>query len=543
MNFYIIGNRDQDSLSTRLAPYFLLKEDMWNDYDYRTQFYVSFIDEKYVKHDFGFLKIAFDDYWKNKLNKDEPLNYVKFIPRKFTKLERGFYSIGDVYFYKKLNEFFDVEKVKFILNSLSYLAVNLSTLDEALSKNLSVIRISLMRDYKEDEVRNKINRMANGGVELTPYYFYFNYFINDDESRKLDFRVKPNSLPPTNIHIIIGGNGVGKTTFLNNILREYFEGGIDYSLTHGSNVNLLQNLVVVSYSPFDRLFQGVDLDAVNASKYSYIGLREDPTVHRTENYKNISSTNKDFIISIFKCKFSEILRKKWLKLIEILEIDGYFANRNLSKLMDSVNISILRDKDINVNDLSESQEKEILEKNKKLIERFNDFSSGHKIILLSLTKLVVDVVEKSLVIYDEPETYLHPPLISAYIRALSWLMIERNAVAVIATHSPVILQEVPRKSVWVISREGDEFGADRPPIETFGESVSTLTKEVFNLKSKKSGFYTLLEDTAKRIFDENSSLSLNKLYDLVVEKFNGEVGDEAQSIIISIINKMKKEND
>ncbi|MDC4374189.1 ATP-binding protein, partial [Acinetobacter baumannii] len=185
----------------------------------------------------------------------------------------------------------------------------------------------------------------------------------------------------------------------------------------------------------------------------------------------------------------------------------------------------------------------ILKKNEEVIQKFKEFSSGHKIILLSLTSLVAEVIEKSLVIYDEPETYLHPPLISAYIRALSWLMIDRNAVAVIATHSPVILQEVPRKSVWIISREGEEFGADRPPIETFGESVSTLTKEVFNLKSKKSGFYTLLEDTTKKIFDEYSSLSLSELYDLVVEKFNGEVGDEAQSIIISIINKMKKGGD
>lgn len=541
MNFYIISNSEQENLKKYQAPYFLFRIDLWNDYSYRTQFYASFIDEKYNKHDFGHIKIIFDNELKEKLNPSEHFNYVDFIPKEFSKLNEGFYSIGNLYFYKRLKEIFPVDQIKLILNSLSDIAVDLNRLDKVLSKDLSVVRTSLLRDYKEEEIRNKLHRMANGGVELTPYNFSFNYSLNKEKSKKLDFKVVPNSLPPTNIHVVIGGNGVGKTTFLNTILREYFEGNSEYSITYRSNLDVLLNLVVVSYSPFDRLFKDIDQHKIHSKYYSYIGLREDPTVHKTENYKNITSTNKDFIIALLKCKFSEILRKKWLNLIEILEIDGYFANRNLSKLMDDVDTSILKKENFNINNLTASEVEDILEKNQKLIKKFNDFSSGHKIILLSLTKLVVEVIEKSLVIYDEPETYLHPPLISAYIRALSWLMIDRNAVAVIATHSPVILQEVPKKSVWIISREGDEFGADRPPIETFGESVSTLTKEVFNLRSKKSGFYTLLEDITKKVFDEHSNLNLSQLYDLVVEKFNGEVGDEAQSIIISLINKIKKE--
>ena len=56
---------------------------------------------------------------------------------------------------------------------------------------------------------------------------------------------------------------------------------------------------------------------------------------------------------------------------------------------------------------------------------------------------MVNFVErKTLVIMDEPEEHLHPPLVSAFIRALSELMSYRNGVAIIATHSPVIVQEV-----------------------------------------------------------------------------------------------------
>ena len=77
-------------------------------------------------------------------------------------------------------------------------------------------------------------------------------------------------------------------------------------------------------------------------------------------------------------------------------------------------------------------------------------SSGHKIILLTVVNLVNFVEEKTLVIMDEPEEHLHPPLVSAFIRALSELMSYRNGVAIIATHSPVIVQEVPRRCVWKI---------------------------------------------------------------------------------------------
>lgn len=81
------------------------------------------------------------------------------------------------------------------------------------------------------------------------------------------------------------------------------------------------------------------------------------------------------------------------------------------------------------------------------IKLFKRLSSGHQVIILTLTRLVECITEKSLVILDEPENHLHPPLLAAFVRALSELLIDRNGVAVIATHSPVILQEVPRSCV------------------------------------------------------------------------------------------------
>lgn len=315
MNFYVIGNREEDNLKSRCAPYFLLKIDLWNDYNYRTQFYINYVDNQYEKHDFGLIKIAFDDKWKGELNPNETFDYVSFIPKKFEQLEDGFYSIGDLYFYKRLKEFFDKNEMIAVLKNFNDVAYDLGKLNDALSKNLGVIKISLLRDYKVDEIRNKIHRMAVGGVELTNYNFSFDYNLNNNEVKKLCFTVRPGSLPPTNIHVIIGGNGVGKTTLLNKILKEYFDQTISYKMYHDADLNTLSNLVVVSYSPFDRLFKDIDVETISQKKYSYIGLREDPTIYKTENYKNISATNRDFVVALFKCKYSDVLKEKWLNLI------------------------------------------------------------------------------------------------------------------------------------------------------------------------------------------------------------------------------------
>jgi predicted ATP-dependent endonuclease of OLD family len=104
-----------------------------------------------------------------------------------------------------------------------------------------------------------------------------------------------------------------------------------------------------------------------------------------------------------------------------------------------------------------------------------------------MTHLAEQVDERTLVPIDEPETHLHPPLLSAFIRALSDLLVDRNGVAIIATHLPVVLQEVPRTCVWKLRRSGSLLTAAPPEIETFGENVGVLTREAFGLEVTRSG--------------------------------------------------------
>ena len=169
---------------------------------------------------------------------------------------------------------------------------------------------------------------------------------------------------------------------------------------------------------------------------------------------------------------------------------------------------------------------------KELQQKFEKLSSGHKIVALTVTRLVETVEECTLVLLDEPELHLHPPLLAAFMRALSDLLIDRNGVAIVATHSPVVLQEVPRSCAWIIRRSGREIAVDRPQIETFGENVGVLTSEVFGLEVSKSGFRQMIKAALTECAGD---------YEMALAKFHGQLGAEALGILSVMAHQMGDE--
>ena len=108
---------------------------------------------------------------------------------------------------------------------------------------------------------------------------------------------------------------------------------------------------------------------------------------------------------------------------------------------------------------------------------------------------------------DEPEAHLHPPLLASLIRCLNDLLVKKNAMAIVATHSPVVLQEVPNTNAKKLSRNSKGLQTSLPEIETFGEDVSSLTQDVFGLEVSDSGFYSVLRDLASDFDDPQDAIN------------------------------------
>ncbi len=489
----------------------------WNDwYTYSTLFKVIYIDKDGKDYELGRVKIGQDKQ-----------GAIPQLPKRFEQLEQNFFSLGasEIYYEKIKKNFSNEEQREEIYIALNDIAYNLELFERVKGKD--VVQISLMRDYSESIVRNQFHRMTLGGAWLTPYTFSFFPYGAEDlfdiDKTVLNFEVKNGEMPPSNIHVLIGKNGVGKTTLLKNMVKSLEnknENVGEFVVRDGKGFS---NVIYVSFSAFDSFIEIED----DILKYSYIGLA------KKDGMKNIDELAQDFAASLFEIN-SGNRKKLWDQTIDILESDNTFVELEIKKWHERYeDRELLEIEQINAEDrgfLAKNFLKTRFEK--KIIPHFKELSSGHKVILLIVAKLIELVEEKTLVIMDEPEEHLHPPLVSALIRALSNLLTYRNGVGIIATHSPVIVQEVPRKCVWILRREG-ELIAERPSLETFGENLGILTSEIFGYEVTNSGFHALI----KQSVDKHSS------YKSALSYFKGHLGDEGKMILRSLIYEKENSED
>jgi energy-coupling factor transporter ATP-binding protein EcfA2 len=124
---------------------------------------------------------------------------------------------------------------------------------------------------------------------------------------------------------------------------------------------------------------------------------------------------------------------------------------------------------------------------------FARWSTGHKIVMHATASTVAYTQAKSIVLSDEPESHLHPPLLAAFMHALRLILDRNDAFAVVASHSPVVVQETLGRHVSVVRRNGTETAIHPPRIETYGESIGEITDEVFGLNSDATDFHKTLQ--------------------------------------------------
>lgn len=490
----------------------VLGYDNWDDwFEFETTYNAFLFDETGKRHRLGGIKIG----------EHRQTGRRAALPREFTELPPQFFSIGLTEdYYKSLH---DLSLANNILPRLNDMAFNLEIFERY--KDERVASISLFRTVDSERIKNKFHRLANGNAQLTSYAFEFvlDESYEQEEGAVLRFEVEPNSKPPSNVHTLIGRNGVGKTTCLNNIARAYRDklvtGMPGPSHTDKNRLRVFAeggggsfvNLISVTFSAFDPFFTE---SASTTGRYSYIGLKESlpadsQTADISYRVKNPNDLTLDFIKSGTKC-LERPKQARWKSALTNLGADPIFAESEIIELADDVD---------DIDDWKEDAERV-----------FRKLSSGHKIVLLTITRLVELVEEQSLVLLDEPESHLHPPLLSALIRTLSELLTAQNGVAIVATHSPVVLQETPKNCAWILDRSGNSARARRPVPETFGENVGRLTHEVFGLEVTETGFYEMLRQSAEELAD----------FKEVEARFGGHLGTEARSILHALLAPRKE---
>lgn len=509
MRFQVIPNSGRTPNEGRDVGYLLT--DNWDDwFKFNTLYVLTYFDSEGIKHELGGVKFGQFEMTEEQRRPN--------LPTRFERLSNRFFSLGqDADYYERIGEL-PPDTSRSLLAALNDIVA-----DEPLylrAREEDVTGTSLMRSVNERTIIGQFRRIIAGGARLTNYSFRYRGPTQIDptfEPVVLDFEVDPFSKPPSNVQVIIGRNGVGKSHLLNAMSRALVRKKEDSNengefIDDGDELNAefespFANIVSVTFSAFDDFpLIRKSTNAIKNVSYTNVGLRkrvrqagdggEPKWITITQQPEELTD---DFIAGVKACAASAQSRARWQRALSTLASDPIFDEADVTALL--------------------AAETEALGRSAGLL--FRRLSSGHKIVLLTITKLVERVEERTLVLMDEPEAHLHPPLLAALIRAVSDLLTNRNGVAIIATHSPVVLQEVPQSCVWKLRRHGGGAVVERPLIETFAENVGHLTHEVFGLEVTQSGFYKTITEA---IEDGDSA-------EEVVAKFVGQVGLEGRALI------------
>lgn len=426
-------------------PAFVLAADNWDDFGvkslFRLFFYQSSEQQRLL---IGAVKIIV-----RSIDQDSPkVTTTEHLEAEFVSLSNKFCSLGqDQKYYENIKQAFP-DQYRSILWALRDCAV-FPFIEDDFEKDFSFER-SLLRENEAERLLREAKYLIEG-VKITnkeSFVYHFQPPFSESETL-LDVEFDCHSLLPSRLLAIVGKNGVGKTQMMS---------CFPIDLSHKKQENfepqlpLFSKVISVSTSPYDHCHYP---DKSNEFNYEYIGL----TIKDGVNRRIITNDEIDSKLQA-SCKLVNTKeRAKSLKNIleEILPetiVETLFKESDGKYLL---NIDVVKD---------------VRQK----------LSSGESTLLYLLTSVVSTLRFDTLLLFDEPETHLHPNAITTLISALYKLLEEFQSYAIVATHSPLVIREIKSRQVRVMEKFGDRSLIRKVQQETLGANISALVDEVFGNK-------------------------------------------------------------
>jgi hypothetical protein len=261
------------------------------------------------------------------------------------------------------------------------------------------------------------------------------------------------------VAVIIGENGTGKTRFLDAVARAL--SGIEPRWIAGGTPSI-SRVIALSCNAFDQFL--IPTPIIEGS-YFYVGLRS-----RTGMIDVKTAAN-----SIARA-FSDNTRDGSLH----PHADRIQLWRDVMSL-------------IGLRSLTDSIEEPDFEL------RLARLGAGLKFACYTLTRLVTVIEPRSFVLFDEPENHTHPRLLSTMMRALHEILERFESFALVASHSPLVAQEIPAKQVHTLQCFEDGYPKFTTPVdETFGASLGELLRKVFGIDYQERNFELLVRELVQR---------------------------------------------
>lgn len=460
-------------------PSIVVYSNPWNDYGYFTTFFLYYC---------GSLKSNLIEIWEIKIFQ-KSLNTTN-IPDSFYQLDEQYCSLFQ---YKKA--YINLKKY-----CGSYYETVLSWLNEVTHKSYLYEKYKDEEGFKKSLIRDPeaYSIIFESWLVDWPENKDVSFGVNFEEN-SINFAFSKNEVVPYRINVLIGKNWSGKTRLLSWMVKwivEYQE-----ELHHKFFIKrpIYWKVISISYSVFDNF----DIPKSNENcNYIYCWLRK-PTyeniIEPLESANEIGLTHPEQVESQENIDYWILtpneLYEKFSKTIDQLK------EKNLINLW-KYHIKSLFDYDWDFS---------------KRIEEYSILSSWEKILLTFFSEILLHIEKNTLLLFDEPETHLHPNIVFKLVKTLYWILDTYDSYLIIATHSPIILQQIPSKHVILLNNDFWSLKVQKLHNESFGENFSAITREIFGNYENDNIFYKeLFKNLIQKGFEEatiaeafNNNLSLN----------------------------------
>lgn len=461
MQFLVYRTRSAPTLKGLTYPHVSLYQDAWDDFGWKCRFMATLHRTKDDMIELGAVRIAVGD--KGFRSGD--------LPAIIDKLPRQAASLGEsIAYYRRIGNL--PERLR---------SMYLTALRDIVARPSRRERITAEKLWEDSFLREASSRHAlkRGGVyinalheEIEPPVFRFEMKLKGATgSHVVDFDFSTHNGLPNRTILLVGRNGTGKTRALSSLAATVMPPQVFTEETRKGMPKAkispppdISRVITISYNAFDEFplpsepARGPRLLGVSyrsRASYKYCGLR---TADGTINADEIGRMLGEALQPVIESEREDILQ------------------RVLSTLLDPARADALSSNDDDIRN-----------------EAVHALSAGQRLVAAIFCNIVGFIEEGSLLLIDEPETNLHPGLLTTVIAALKQTLLEFDSYAVVATHSPILLQQIPSRYVRVFTRDG----ADRPRIKTpkfesFGEDLGELTRRVLGLADPETDFTHVL---------------------------------------------------
>lgn len=527
---------------------FLLEKDDWNDYFFHVMYHLH-ATNKWTKNGnqyLGSIRIM----KKGQQERDVFILERDLGSKNFTEVPQDYVSLSSsIELYEGLSRLLTQDDRLAFINQLHMILGEDSTFFVDSLRADECFNAALLRDISFDSyvlLRGKF-LMENAAMMYNLQEQKVQVkFANCDEPVNLKFSCLPDcesKLIPNGLIAFIGKNGSGKSTAIYNFAKLVYASP-DQRFRLKDTAGVLEpndlgisKLFIVSYSPFDNfvlpgiggddyrlLLKGLD---DNTGRFIFCGIRD----IKKEFTHILQNPNHDTYDKMYESlrqeetvlKPLDSLAKEFADAMQIIADNG--EKNDIWTAICKKSERIFPDIYQVMRDIS------LMLLPKEQVAAFQNLSTGFKFFLHSLSRIIAYIDNDCMILFDEPENHIHPPMLSFMMASLRLVLAKYQSVMLVATHSPVVLQETFSNNVFVVRGDGNSCNISHPQIETYGASISEITTEVFDLTSDVTNFFKAYHS----LYNEWKQAENWKNVDMMLDSFSRHLGGNISSQLISYL--------